>query len=55
LFVARSLFQALGNMLPSLLAPASRIVLFAVPALLIACEPWVARNGPTAGAGCCVF
>jgi putative MATE family efflux protein len=39
-FVAGSLFQALGNTLPSLLASASRIVLFAVPALLIAREPW---------------
>lgn len=37
--VASGLFQALGNTVPSLLASASRILLFALPALYIARQP----------------
>ncbi len=39
-FVAGGLFQALGNTVPSLIASASRILLFAIPALVIARQPW---------------
>lgn len=39
-FVTGGLFQALGNTVPSLLASATRIVLFAVPALVISRQPW---------------
>lgn len=37
--VASGLFQALGNTVPSLLASASRILLFALPALVLARRP----------------
>jgi putative MATE family efflux protein len=39
-FVAGSIFQALGNTLPSLLASASRLLVFVVPAVFIARLPW---------------
>ena len=38
-FVAGGVFQALGNTLPSLLASASRIALFAVPAYVVSRRP----------------
>lgn len=38
-FVAGSLFQALGNTVPSLVASASRIVLFAIPAVILSHQP----------------
>ncbi len=39
-FVASGIFQALGNTVPSLIASASRIVLFAVPAVVVSRQPW---------------
>lgn len=39
-FVAGGLFQALGNTVPSLIASATRIVLFAIPAVVLARQPW---------------
>lgn len=39
-FVAGGIFQALGNTLPSLIASTTRIVFFAVPAILVAPQPW---------------
>jgi Na+-driven multidrug efflux pump len=38
--VASGMFQALGNTVPSLMASASRLVLFAIPAFWIAAQPW---------------
>ena len=35
-----AMFQALGNTVPSLMASASRLVLFAIPAFWIAAQPW---------------
>ncbi len=40
IFVAGAMFQALGNTVPALLASASRIVMFAIPALVLAHQPW---------------
>jgi Na+-driven multidrug efflux pump len=42
--VASGLFQALGNTLPSLLVSASRILLFALPALWLARQPGFQLN-----------
>jgi len=39
-FTCSGMFQALGNTLPSLLASATRIVTFAIPALWLARQPW---------------
>jgi putative MATE family efflux protein len=39
IFVSSSMFQAMGNTLPSLLSSATRIVLVAVPVLLLAPQP----------------
>jgi Na+-driven multidrug efflux pump len=38
-FVAGGVFQALGNTVPSLMASASRIVLFAIPAVILSRQP----------------
>ncbi|HET7842815.1 MAG TPA: MATE family efflux transporter [Xanthomonadales bacterium] len=42
IFVAANTFQALGNTVPSMLASASRLVLFAVPAIWASRQPWFA-------------
>jgi Na+-driven multidrug efflux pump len=39
IFVASSMFQAMGNTLPSLVASATRIVLIAVPVVLLSRQP----------------
>jgi MATE family, multidrug efflux pump len=39
IFVASSMFQAMGNTVPSLLASAARIVLVAIPAVILARQP----------------
>jgi Na+-driven multidrug efflux pump len=40
IFSCGGMFQAFGNTLPSLFASSLRIVLFAIPAVLISREPW---------------
>jgi Na+-driven multidrug efflux pump len=39
-FTCSSTFQGLGNTIPSLLSSGSRLVTFAVPALLLSQEAW---------------
>ena len=39
IFVASSMFQAMGNTIPSLISSATRIVIIAVPALILAAQP----------------
>ena len=40
IFVASSMFQAMGNTMPSLIASAARITFVAVPVLYMARQPW---------------
>jgi Na+-driven multidrug efflux pump len=40
IFVASSMFQAMGNTVPSLIASAARITFVAVPVLYMARQPW---------------
>jgi Na+-driven multidrug efflux pump len=39
-FTCSGMFQALGNTVPSLLASASRLVTFAIPAVWLSSQPW---------------
>lgn len=40
IFTCSSLFQALGNTLPSLISSATRLVTYAIPALWLSAQPW---------------
>ena len=45
IFVSSSMFQAMGNTMPSLITSAARILIVAVPVLLLAQTPGFALNG----------
>jgi putative MATE family efflux protein len=40
IFTCSSLFQALGNTLPSLLSSATRLITYAIPAIWLSMQPW---------------